>query len=43
MQGYWSDDNVKTLKVVVESSRGVDDEPSPNVESSPQYYERRGH
>ncbi len=37
MQGYWSDDNAKMLKIVVESSRGMDDEPSLNVEGSPQY------
>jgi hypothetical protein len=40
MQGSWSNDNVGTLKVVVESCKGMDNEPSPSVKGSPQYYHR---
>jgi hypothetical protein len=43
MQGSWNDDNVKTLKVVVESSRGMDGKPGPSIKGSPQYYHIRGY
>jgi hypothetical protein len=43
MQGSWNNDNVGTPKVVVESSKEMDDELGPIVESSPQYYHRQGH
>jgi hypothetical protein len=37
MQGSWSNDDAKTPKVVVESSKGMNGEPSPSIEGSPQY------
>jgi len=40
MQGSWSDDDVKMLEAMVESSMGVDNESSPNIEGSPQYYRK---
>jgi len=40
MQGSWNDDNVGTLEVVVESSKGVDGKPNPSIKGSPQYYHR---
>jgi hypothetical protein len=40
MQGSWNDDDVEMLKVVVESSRGVDGKPSLNIEGSLQYYHK---
>ncbi len=43
MQGSWSDDDTKTLEVVIKSSRVVQGEPGPSVEGSPQYYHRWGH
>ncbi len=43
MQGFWSYDNAKTLEVVIESSRVVDNELGPSVKGSPQYYHRWGH
>jgi hypothetical protein len=38
MQGSWNDDNIGTLEVVVESSKGVDGKPNPSIKGSPQYY-----
>jgi hypothetical protein len=38
MQGSWSDDDVETLEVVVESSIGMDGKPNPKIKGSPQYY-----
>jgi hypothetical protein len=35
MQGFWNDNDNETPKIVVESSRGVDGEPSPSVEGFP--------
>jgi hypothetical protein len=43
MQGSWSDNDAKTSKVVVESSKAMDSEPSPSVKGSPRYYHIRGH
>ncbi len=43
MEGSWSNDEVGTPKVVVESSREVDGELGPSVKGSPQYYHRQGH
>jgi hypothetical protein len=43
MQGSWSGDTIGMLIDVVESSRGVDNIPSPNVEGFPQYYHKQGH
>jgi len=40
MQGSWNDDDVRTPKVMVKSSRGVDGVLGPNVNGSPQYYHR---
>ncbi len=40
MQGSQSDDDVGTLEVVVESSKGVDGKPNPSIKGSPQYYHR---
>ncbi len=40
MQGSWSDDDARTLEVMVESSRGVDSEPNLTIEGSPQYYHK---
>jgi hypothetical protein len=40
MQGSWNDNNAKTLKVMVESSKGMDGKPSPSIKGSPQYYHR---
>jgi hypothetical protein len=34
-EGSWNDDNTKMMKVMVKSSKGVDDEQNPNVEGSP--------
>jgi hypothetical protein len=39
MQGSWSN-NTGTLEATVELFRGVDSEPSPSVEGSPQYYHK---
>jgi len=38
MQGSWSDDDVEMLKVVVESSIGMDGKPNLSIKGSPQYY-----
>jgi hypothetical protein len=38
IQGSWNDDNIGTLEVVVESSKGVDGKPNPSIKGSPQYY-----
>jgi len=38
MQGSWSDDDVGTLEVMVESSKGVDGKPNPSIKGFPQYY-----
>jgi len=43
MQGSWNDDDVEMLKVMVESSRGVDGKPSLNIKGSLQYHHKRGH
>jgi hypothetical protein len=39
-QGSWNDENTKISKAMVESSRGMDSEPSSNIKGSPQYYHR---
>jgi hypothetical protein len=35
MQGFWNNDNDKTLEIVVESCKGMDDEPILRVKGSP--------
>jgi hypothetical protein len=35
MQGCWNDDDAKTLKVVVKSSKEMDSKPSPSIKGSP--------
>jgi hypothetical protein len=40
MQGSWSDDDIGTLEVVIESSKGVDGKPNLSIKGSPQYYHR---
>jgi hypothetical protein len=35
MQGSWNNDDVETLKVMVESFREVDGKPNPNIKGSP--------
>ncbi len=35
MQGSWNNNDNETPKIVVESSRGMDGEPSPSVEGFP--------
>jgi len=43
MQGSWNNNNAKMPKVKVESSKGMDSEPSSNIKGFPQYYHRQGH
>jgi len=43
MQGSWNDDNNKTLEVVVESCKGMDDEPILKVKGSSQYHHKWDH
>ncbi len=43
LQGPWNDDDNETLKVMIESCKGIDDKLVPNVEGSPQYYHKGNH
>jgi hypothetical protein len=43
MQGSWNNNDAEMPKIKVESSKGMDSKPSPNIKGFPQYYHRQGH